>query len=146
MPAFLVLILGPKTTLPTFVNDLWKRALEPDPFSFLPSDEEREPRRLKEAYEELRKQTQLTEAEETALLTWCLKTAKHRAEAIVEGQHRRSYDKAAAVLAACVEVCRARQEEDQGNALVRKLRERFPRHRAFQQELDLAMGKIGLPW
>jgi hypothetical protein len=145
MPAFLVLILGPKTTLPTFVNDLWKRALDPDHLSFLSSEEKREPRRLKEAYEELRKQTQLTEAEEKALLTWCLKTAQRRAEAIVKGQHRRSYDKAAAVLAACVEACRARQEEAQGNALIRKLRERFPRHRAFQQELNRAMGKIGVP-
>jgi hypothetical protein len=57
------------------------------------------------------------------LLSWCIDVAKRRVEAIVGRQRRGSYDEAA-------------------DALVEDIRNRFPRHRAFQAELDTALEHV----
>jgi hypothetical protein len=65
--------------------------------------------------------------------------ARERARAIVRAKHRRSYGKAALLLAACAEVLQGRGQPARAQELVRRLREEFPRHSAFQEELDAAL-------
>ncbi|MBC7250396.1 MAG: hypothetical protein H5T62_08920 [Anaerolineae bacterium] len=79
--------------------------------------------------------------EEEVYLAWCLDVARKRVEAIVANQYRKSYDKAANLTVACAEVLRRRGEARWADAWVREIRERFPRHRAFQRELQIALGR-----
>jgi tetratricopeptide (TPR) repeat protein len=72
-------------------------------------------------------------------LAWCLDVARRRVEAIVGNQHRKSYGKAAALAVACAEVLRARGEPSAARAFVAEIGGRFPRHRAFQDELKRAV-------
>jgi uncharacterized Zn finger protein len=74
------------------------------------------------------------------MLEWCLEVARKRASTIVSRKHRRSYDKAAVLLTSCAEVLWLRGEEARGNVLLAGFREGFRRHRAFQAELDKAVG------
>jgi hypothetical protein len=60
-------------------------------------------------------------------------------DAIVGGQHRRSYDKAALLITACAEVLGLRGEKDQADGLLVAVCNRFPRHSAFQAELNSAI-------
>jgi len=81
--------------------------------------------------------------EEAAYLAWCLDVARRRVEAIVSNQYRTSYAKAANLTVACAEVLRQRGEVGAADAFVREIRERFPRHRAFQRELRAALERRG---
>ena len=72
-------------------------------------------------------------------LVWCLDVARRRVEAIVGHQHRRSYGKAATLAGACAEVLRVRGEPTAARAFVAEIGGRFPRHRAFQDELKKAV-------
>jgi hypothetical protein len=64
-----------------------------------------------------------------------VEVAHRRVDGIVGGQHRKSYDKAAVVTTACAEVLRLRGDRAAADSLVSEVRNRFPRHRAFQAEL-----------
>ena len=57
----------------------------------------------------------------------------------VSGQHRGRYAEVAALLGACVEMLRARGQPQAAEQLVQRVRDRFPRHSAFQIALDTAM-------
>jgi uncharacterized Zn finger protein len=85
----------------------------------------------------------LSQDRQTRYLAWCLKVAQQRAEAIVSEKHRRSYAKAARLIAACAEVLRLRGQPDSARSLVDELREQFRRHRASRSvaELDAATGR-----
>lgn len=74
-------------------------------------------------------------------LSWCLDIATKRVNAIVGEQHRGSYGKAAMLIAACAEVLRLRGNGKEADALFNDARNRFPRHRAFQSELNAAVGE-----
>jgi len=60
----------------------------------------------------------------------------------VSGQHRKSYDKAALLTVACAEALRLRGGVGAAGTLLDDVRERFPRHRAFQTELNTALQKM----
>jgi hypothetical protein len=141
VPTLLALIVGDLTRLPLNVSALWEEALDSGASYFDSENEHNEPARLEAAYQEAAEQKPLKAAQAESLLKWCVEVGKKRAEAIVQGQHRRSYDKAALIAAACAEVLRARGQEDKAEALLEDLRDRFPRHRAFQDELKRAAGK-----
>jgi hypothetical protein len=79
--------------------------------------------------------------EPETLLAWCLAVAKKRVAAIVGGQHRRDYDMAAALSAACMEVLQIRGQAEAGRKLLDDLYARYPRHRAFLSEVDQAAGR-----
>ena len=79
-------------------------------------------------------------AQQTDFLNWCLAVTRQRVKAIVGDLHRQSYGKAARLTAAWGEVLRLRGEAEAARVFVDELREQFPRHRAFQAELDTAMG------
>lgn len=63
--------------------------------------------------------------------------------AIVRHQRRGSYDKAALLLAACTALLRRLGKAREGAALLDDVRQRFPRHRAFQTELQAAVRRMG---
>ena len=101
------------------------------------------PRRLMQAYAETFAATVLTDEQQLRVLSWCTKIAKQRMDDIVSNLHRRSYGKAAQLIAACAEVWQARGQTDKAEAMLNGARESYPRHRAFQSELDTAMERMG---
>jgi hypothetical protein len=98
-------------------------------------------KRLERAYAERIATTSLSRDKQEQFLSWCLDVAKKRMTAIVGEQHRGSYDKAAVLMIACAEVLRARDDRKGADAVLNEARERFPRHRSFQAELNARMGK-----
>jgi hypothetical protein len=140
VPAFLVLVLGSGANLPHHVAGLWKEALNGSPFGSSGEGNHRT-RRLERAYAQLVKDRPVTPAEAKRLLAWCVDITERRVAAIVKNQRRNSYDKAAQLVAACVEVFQARGLEAERSALIDRVREAYPRHRAFQEELNRAVGK-----
>jgi len=72
-----------------------------------------------------------------------LDVVRRRVDAIVRNQHRGSYDKAALLLAACAELLRVLGKAQEATALLDDIRQRFPRHRTFQTELQAAVRRMG---
>ncbi|AKI98948.1 Hypothetical protein AA314_00575 [Archangium gephyra] len=145
VPAFLVLLSGQSlATLPRNVDALWRQALESGTqagawYSGGARHDEALRERLARAYAEALPALSLTSAERERLREWCLELARKRASTIVSRQHRRSYAKAAQLLAASAEVLWLHGEQARGNLLLAGFREGFRRHRAFQAELDAAV-------
>jgi hypothetical protein len=97
---------------------------------------------LNAAYAELLLNAPLSEEQQKSYLTWCLEVIMKRVNGIVGGQHRRSYGKAAALASAGIEVLRLRGDDRAAQTLLDEVRGRFPRHRAFQGELNAAIKAI----
>ena len=66
------------------------------------------PKRLERAYTQSFARVSLAYNQQATLLAWCLEVAQKRTHAIVGGQHRKSYDKAAILTVACAEVLQLR--------------------------------------
>lgn len=122
------------TRLSPGMRRLWETIWSPgwEDISTRGDDEERS--RLERALEETLAETQLSPGFEQTLLDQCLRIATARIEAIVGGQHRKSYHKAAALLVACGEMITARGGD--GENFIATWRQAFPRHRAFQQAVE----------
>ena len=124
------------------MKQVWQRALETsvDFSDWRKSDkaETNTGKRLERLYAEQIPQIVPSKNKQTRLLAWCLEIAKKRVKAIVGDQHRGSYNKAATLMGACAEVLRLRGDNQAADKLLAEVRERFPRHRAFQAELDVA--------
>ncbi|MDR0863575.1 MAG: hypothetical protein LBO74_01425 [Candidatus Symbiothrix sp.] len=67
-----------------------------------------------------------------ALQNWCVKETVLRVDAIVGEQHRNSYYKAASLTLAMMEMIEFRSGKESGAAFIKKIRDKYPRHRAFQ--------------
>lgn len=100
--------------------------------------------RLQHAYMEYLPETALPGDQQVEMLAWCLDVAQRRSDAIVRNQHRGSYDKAALLLAACAELLRLLGKAQEAATLLDDMRQRFPRHRAFQTELQAAVRRMGV--
>ncbi len=146
VPCFLALLSGqPLEQLPRNVDALWHQALDSgtragDWYSGDTRHDEGLRERLARAYAEALPAFSLEPAGRERMREWCLEIARKRASTIVSRQHRRSYAKAAVLLAACAEVLWLHGEQARGNLLLAGFREGFRRHRAFQAELDEAVG------
>ena len=143
MPFCLILLSGKAlNALPSNLKQVWQRALETsvDFSDWRESDkaETNTRKRLERLYAEQIPRIVPSENKQTMLLAWCLEIAQKRVKAIVGDQHRGSYDKAAALIGACAEVLCLRGDNQAADKLLAEVRERFPRHRAFQAELDVA--------
>ncbi len=144
---FLALLSGKQPgALPANVKQLWEWGLEYSSGSgyWEAGGEKKEDsvlERLERAHAERIATTSMSRGKQTQFLAWCLDVAKKRMNAIVGEQHRGSYDKAAVVILACAEVLRLRDDRAGANAVVNEARERFPRHRSFQAELNARLGK-----
>jgi hypothetical protein len=95
--------------------------------------------RLEQAYSDVFEAAPWPEKRQSAALAWCQAVAKKRIEAIVKGQHRGSYDKAARLAVACAEVLQLRGETKKARTWLENIRDAYPRHRAFQEGLQSAM-------
>lgn len=60
--------------------------------------------------------------------------------AIVSNKHRRAYERAARVLIGCVEALELAGKSKEGESLIQKVKEEFPRHSAFWRELRSLTG------
>jgi hypothetical protein len=154
--AFFLMALSGKVpgALPANLGRLWREALGCSAgFGSLGFDELSETmgaqgrettlvEHLNAAYRELLLNAPLSEEQQKNYLTWCLEVITKRVNGIVGGQHRRSYGKAAALAGAGIEVLRLRGDEQAAQALLDEVRGRFPRHRAFQGELNAAIKAI----
>lgn len=85
-------------------------------------------------------QSPLSPEEGKAWLLWCGETATERCHSIVSGQHRKAYPRAATCVALCRETAEAMGRTAIGDSLLRQVRQRYPRHTAFQRALDEALG------
>ena len=145
VPFFLVLLSGKSPgALPINLAQLWQRGLQ-NSIGFVSSsgkDEDGALKRLERAYAARLSDASLPRDRQAQVLSWCLDVAKRRVEAIVSNQHRGSYDKAAELTAACAETLRLRGENDEADAILNDVRNRFPRHRAFQAELNTAVQQM----
>ncbi|MBV8555009.1 MAG: hypothetical protein JO116_05560 [Planctomycetaceae bacterium] len=143
VPACLVLLSGQATAPPANLARLWDWALESSTFLSAYDEGPKDQKRLKSVYQEVISRVRLKKAQAESLLSWCVEVGERRACAIVEKLRRNSYDKAAVLTAACAEVLRLRNQAEPAAGLLERMRTRFPRHRAFQEELKLVAAKVG---
>jgi hypothetical protein len=135
VPFFLALLSGRAPgALPPNLAQLWQWGLA----SSVGLEQDPVRKRLEQAYAEQPARASWSDDRQAAILSWCLDVARQRVDAIVGGQHRRSYDKAAVLAVACAEVLRLRGDRAAAGSLVDEIGARFPRHRAFQAELKAA--------
>jgi hypothetical protein len=130
--------------LPSNLKELWQASLEySSGFGYWNRIEEKSEsralKRLGHVYGERLEAASLNRDEQEKYLAWCLDVTKRRVNAIVSEQHRGSYYKAAMLIAACAEVLQLRGDRKAADAIVEDTRNRFPRHRAFQSELNAAI-------
>jgi hypothetical protein len=143
--AFLVLLSG-KTlgALPSNLAQLWEWGLRYSAtfwnWGYEKEGSVRE--RLARACAERFAAAALSADQQERFLSWCLDVAQQRVNAIVGNKHRGSYDKAAVLTAACAEALRLRGDKTAASTLVGDVRGRFPRHRAFQAEMETALGQM----
>jgi len=140
--AYLVLLSGkgPGMLSPN-LGQLWQWAIQNSVAAWGWADEQGNSmtKRLEHAYAEHLARVQWTAERQGRFLDWCLDVAQRRVNAIVGDKHRGSYDKAAMLIVACAEVLRMRGDKAVADALVGEVRNRFPRHRAFQAEMKTAL-------
>jgi hypothetical protein len=147
--AFGLALLSGKTLnkLPRGLKRLWRHSLEAtrdmDERPETTRGEIKQGTQLEHIYAGELAGWRLSPDEQETLLTWCLTVAKKRVAEIVDGQHRRRYEMAAALGAACAEVLRIRGQAEAGRKMLDDLYARYPRHRAFLGELDEATGRSG---
>jgi len=142
VPFFLVLLSEKKpAALPSNLTHLWQRVLQQSiGFGFWSEEEEAGPlNQLECTYTQAISQASLSNGKPEKILSWCVDVAKRRVSAIVEEKRRSSYDKAAMLIAACAEVLQLRGNNEAAGSLLNDVRNRFPRHRAFQAELNAAI-------
>ncbi len=145
VPFFLAALSEKQSTvLPVNVALVWQPALENSAgYAFRRLSKENAIfGRLEQVYRDLMVHISLPPDQQEQFLTWCIEIAKRRVSAIVSNQHRGSYDKAALLTAACAEVLQRRGRKQAGDELLNEVRERFPRHRAFQTELKTAVHRM----
>jgi len=135
-------------TLPPNLTQLWQWGLQNSIgfgyWSGIDKEEDSTLKRLERAYaDRLSTASSLSHGKQEQVLSWCLDVAQQRVNAIVSNQRRGSYGKAAVLIAACAEVLRLRGKGKEAGALLDDVRNRFPRHRAFQAELKGAVSADG---
>ena len=126
-------------TLPPNLAQVWQWRLEYSTDSWYGMEKNPVCRRLERAYADLLATASLSGNRQKSVLSWCLDVAQRRVDAIVGGQKRKSYDKAAILTVACAETLRLRGDAQAAGLLVDEIRNRFPRHRNFQAELGAAL-------
>lgn len=84
----------------------------------------------------------MEQAEREEILNWSEKIIEKRVEAIVGGQHRRQYGEVAKWLGALAEIRESWGEKGIKLNLREKYRKKYPRHSAFQGELNSYLGVL----
>lgn len=140
VPFFMVLLAGESPdALPANLAQLWGWALERSTGFTLFEEKSLLLKQLKDAYATHLSKVLLTTKKQEQILSWSLEIVKRRVEAIVGGQYRKSYNKAAEITVSAVEMLQLRRKDRRAELLLNETRDRFPRHRAFQAELAVAV-------
>jgi hypothetical protein len=140
--AFLVLLSDQTLeAVPSNLAQFWEWSVQysASAWSWRRVEEDPVHERLARAYAEQFAAAALSTDRQERYLSWCLDVAQQRVDAIVGNQHRGSYNKAAVLTVACAEVLRLRGNQRAADTLVNDVRSRFPRHRAFQREMETAL-------
>ena len=138
--AFLLALLSGETpaTLPPNLAAIWRSGLE-NSTGYRFGDDATLRQRLEDAHTERLSQTSLPLNRQKRFLAWCLEVSEQRVNAIVSNQYRKSYGKAAVLTGACAETLQALGDKKAATSFVSEIRNRFPRHRAFQSKLKAAI-------
>jgi hypothetical protein len=140
--AFLVLLSDEASgTLPANVAQIWQWGLE-NSTGYRVGGDVSVRQHLEAAYAQRLGETTLPAETQEEFLAWCLEVTRQRVDAIVSNQNRGSYDQAAVLTAACAEALRTRGDRQAADTFVGEIRNRFPRHRAFQAELKTATRRM----
>jgi hypothetical protein len=133
--AFFLVLLSHRTLdqLSPNLAKVWQSGLAHTTGSWFEPGENPLKERLQQAYAELFAHTPPSDYRPQSLLSWCLSVVHRRVDAIVGGQKRGAYARAAVLTLACAETIRLRGDPAAADALVQEIRGRFPRHRAFQR-------------
>lgn len=118
--------------LPTSIKNIFTQALDKSKGIWLYDQKHQELlKRLECAYETLFATSDQIPNE---VFDWCLKIAQSRVHGIVSNQHRRAYDRAALLTAACAATLKY---INPGKAILffNEIKNAFPRHSSFQAEL-----------
>lgn len=86
---------------------------------------------LEKGYQEL---MSLADPLSDEIISWCVIAAENRISAIVSNQYRGAYERAALLTAACAEALKYRSQS-QASEFYQRIKNKFPRHTAFQAEL-----------
>jgi hypothetical protein len=142
--SFLVYLSGTgPAVLPVNLHRIWQWELQ-DSIGFgpwregVPTADDHLLERLERSYRDGFATIHLPVERQQRLLDWCLDVAGRRVDAIIEGQHRNSYAKAAVLIGACSEVLHLRGHGQDARGWLADMRNRYPRHRAFLRELSAA--------
>lgn len=147
VPFFLVLLSDERSgTLPPNLTQLWQWGLQNSiGFGYwggVSKEEDSTLKRLERTYADRLSTASLSHGKQEQVLSWCLDVAQQRVNAIVSNQRRGSYGKAAVLTAACAEVLQLQGKGKEAGVLLDNVRNRFPRHRAFQAELKAAVQRM----
>jgi hypothetical protein len=143
--AFLLVLLSARSpdTLPQNLSLLWNERLQFTlGYGFYSGDYAQKnnvAEGFKQAYAEIFPRLSASGAGESEAMDWCLNVANRRVNAIVGGQKRDSYGKAATLITACAEVLHLRGRAAQAYELLAEVRDHFPRHRSFQSKMKAAL-------
>jgi hypothetical protein len=131
---FLVLLSqSPPESLPPNLEQVWRWGLDYSTDSWMASREDALRKRLEQAYAERFSHPPPSDYPLESLMSWCLSVIQQRVNAIVGGQKRGAYSKAAALTLAGADALRLRGDPTAAEGLVQQIRGRFPRHSAFQR-------------
>jgi tetratricopeptide (TPR) repeat protein len=123
----------PLSKLPNHLKQFWDYALRTsDDSVWIIEDHTNETaRRLESTYQTI---FETFHDIDEKILTWCLTASHKRVEDIVVNQHRKAYDRAALVTAACTEALKVINPEE-ATKFFWEIQSKFPRHSSFQAEL-----------
>jgi hypothetical protein len=139
LPFFLVLFSGKSPDdLPPNLAELWQQGLYLG-ISHYWDQRDDITQHLARIHAENITNASLPANQQEEILTWCSQISMERVSAIVSNQYRKSYHKAARIVVACAEVLHLQGKHTQAETMMNDIRDRFPRHRAFQSELKEAI-------
>jgi soluble cytochrome b562 len=118
---------------PTILKKFWDYALDisQDSIWDYGTSESDSPQQLKSIYQKLLSVPCVVDEK---IINWCLIASEKRVHEIVSNQHRKAYDRAALLTAACTEALELTNSTE-ATKFFNKIKNKFPRHPAFQAEL-----------
>ena len=122
------------------LEQLWKEAVN----NISRYSEQDIAERFQQAMDKVFRSIQLSEDEENKYIGWCIEQTGRRVDAIVGAKHRQSYYKAANLLVALAEVLANRGMKSNGTDLIERYRQKYRRHSAFRQELNVTASRSSI--
>lgn len=141
IPFFLVLLAREENLcMAQNLEQLWKEAIN----NISGYGKQDVAERFHQAMDRVFRSVHLSEDEENKYMRWCIEQTGRRVDAIVGEKHRQSYYKAANLLVALAETLANRNMKPKDTDLIDKYRQKYNRHSAFRQELNMALSRSSL--